>query len=121
MSNLLSIPELERLGFRILNDSLGEWVVISPKGGVRLVFKRDTERCDRFPDVYLDGPETQAFFGVVREKLSVEGEIVSEHFPLLQPYRGDYHPDKSWPKGGAIPCENTADILQSGDLKPEDT
>ena len=33
VANLLSIHELERLGFRILHDSLGEWVVISPKGG----------------------------------------------------------------------------------------
>ena len=60
VANLLSIPELERLGFRILYDSLGEWVVISPKGGARLVFKRETGRCDRFPFVYLDDLVAQA-------------------------------------------------------------
>ena len=49
VANLLSIPELERLGFRIMYDSLGEWVVISLKGGARLVFKRGAERCDMFP------------------------------------------------------------------------
>ena len=40
VANLLSILELERLGFRDLYDSLGEWVVISLKGGARLIFKR---------------------------------------------------------------------------------
>ena len=64
--SLLSISKLERLGFRMLYDLLGEWVVISPKGGSRLVFKSDTGRCDRFPFVYLDDPETQAFFDVAR-------------------------------------------------------
>ena len=49
VANLLSLPELERLGFRIMHDTLDEWVVISPKGGARIIFKRDTGRCDRFP------------------------------------------------------------------------
>ena len=35
VANLLSIPEL---GFRMLYDSLGEWAVISPKGGAQLGF-----------------------------------------------------------------------------------
>ena len=51
----------------------------------------------------------------------MEKEIVSEHFLLPQPYREDYHPDKSRPKGGAIPCENAAILLQSADLKPKDS
>ena len=95
VANLLSIPELERLGSRILHDLLGEWVVISRKGRPQLVFKKDAGRCDRFLFVHSDDPVTQAFFGVAREELRVEGEIVPEHFPLLQPYREDYHLDKS--------------------------
>ena len=42
VANLLSLPELERMGFRIMYDTFGEWVVISPKGGARIIFKRDT-------------------------------------------------------------------------------
>ena len=42
VANLLSLPELERLGFRIMYDTLDEWTVISPNGGARIVFKRDT-------------------------------------------------------------------------------
>ena len=71
--------------------------------------------------MYLDDPVTQAFFDVAREELRAEREIVSEHFPLPQPYREDYHPSKAWPKGGAIPCENSAVLLQAGDLKPKDS
>ena len=41
--------------------------------------------------MYLDDPVTQAFFDVAREELRVEEKIVSEHFPLPQPYREDYH------------------------------
>ena len=49
VANILSLPELERLGFRIMYGTLDEWVVISPKGGAHIIFKRDTGRCDRFP------------------------------------------------------------------------
>ena len=67
--------------FRILYGSLEEWVVISPKGGARLVFERDTGRCDSFPFVYLDDPAKQAFFDVTRGEPRVERKFVSEHFP----------------------------------------
>ena len=60
VAKLLSIPELERRWFRIQYDTFVKWVVISPKGGARLVFKRETGRCDRSPFVYLDDPVTQA-------------------------------------------------------------
>ena len=33
-----------------------------------------------------------------------ERETMSEHFLQPQPYRADYHPDLSWPKGGPIHC-----------------
>ena len=76
VANLCSLPELERLGFRITYDTLDEWVVISPKGGAQIVFKRDTGRCDRFPFVYLDDAATEAFFKTARDKLR-EGETIS--------------------------------------------
>ena len=70
MANLLSLPELEKLEFRIMYDTLDEWVVISPKGGARIIFKRETGRYDRFPFVYLDDPTTEAFFKAARHMLS---------------------------------------------------
>ena len=51
VANLLSIPELERRGFRIQSDTFSDWVVTSPRGGAQLVFKRDTGRCEGFPFV----------------------------------------------------------------------
>ena len=66
VANLGSLPALERLGFRIKYDTLDEWVVISPKGGATIVFKRDTGRCDRFPYVFLDDPAAEDFYGCAR-------------------------------------------------------
>ena len=85
VANLCSLLELERLEFRIKYDTLDEWVVIFPKGGARIVFKRDKKRCDRFPLVYLDDAATEAFFKTARDELR-EGETISEHFLLPQPY-----------------------------------
>ena len=62
VANLLFIPELERLGFRIQSDTFGDWVVTSPGGGAQLVFKGTPEDTyDRFPFVYLDDPKVQEF------------------------------------------------------------
>ena len=61
------------------------------------------------------------FFDIVRKELRVEREIEFEHFPIPQPYREDYCPMKSWPRGGPIPGETRAILLQSGELKPEDS
>ena len=80
VANLLSLPELERLGFSITYDTLEEWFVISPKGGAHIIFKRDTGRCKGFPFVYLDDAATQAFFDVAREELR-EGETFLSIFP----------------------------------------
>ena len=59
IANLLSLPQLERDGFRVTYDTLKEWVIICPdgpqgthEGGTELILQRDTGLCDRFP--YLD-------------------------------------------------------------------
>ena len=80
MVNLCSLPELERLGFRITYETLEEWVVTSPEGGARIIFKRDIGRCEGFPFVYLDDAVTQAFFDVAREELR-KGETFLSIFP----------------------------------------
>jgi hypothetical protein len=51
IANLLSMGELEKLGFLVAYHTNGEWVVTSPKGE-RIVFMRDTGLCDRLP--YVD-------------------------------------------------------------------
>ena len=65
----------------------------------------------------MDDAVTQAFFDVARDKLR-EGETISEHFPLPQPYREDYH--QVWPIGGPIPRENHANLLHSSAVEPGD-
>ena len=67
------------MGFRIMYDTLDEWVVISPERGARIIFKRDTGRCDRFSFVYLDDAATQAFLDTAHGEVR-EGETISEHF-----------------------------------------
>ena len=52
---------------------------------------------------------------MVREELAMESEIAAEHFPLPQPFREDYHPWKSHPKGGPISEKLGAVLLQSGE------
>ena len=41
IANFLSVPRLEKDGFRVTSDTHGEWIVYLPRGE-RLVFKRDT-------------------------------------------------------------------------------
>ena len=48
IANLLSVNCLERDGFRVTSDSLGDWLVTSPDSGV-LKFKSDTGVCEGFP------------------------------------------------------------------------
>ena len=62
VANLLSIPELERRGFRVQADIFTDLVVTS-QGGTETVFKRDTGRCDRFPFVKLNDPKIIELFG----------------------------------------------------------
>ena len=54
-------------------------------------------------------------FDVIRKELAMKSEVASKQFPLLQPYRGDYHPWKSHPKGGPIPEDFGTVLLQSGE------
>ena len=81
VANPLSIPELERKGFRVQSDTFADWVVTSP-GGTKIVFKRDTGRCDRFPFVDLNDPEVIELFGEIREEnvTRLKEEVMSEHF-----------------------------------------
>ena len=51
IANLLSIPQLEKDGFRVTSDTHGEWAVHSPQGE-KLVFKRDTGLAENMP--YID-------------------------------------------------------------------
>ena len=51
IANLLSIPQLEKDGFQVMSDTLGEWIVHSPRGK-QLVFKRDTGSLKNMP--YID-------------------------------------------------------------------
>ena len=51
IANLLSIPQLEKDGFRVTSDTKGEWIVYSPRGE-KLVFKRDTGSLKNMP--YID-------------------------------------------------------------------
>ena len=48
VANLLSIPQLEKDGFRIKYDTHGDWEVYSPDG-VLIVFDRDTGLCEGMP------------------------------------------------------------------------
>ena len=48
IANLLSIPQLEKDGFRVTSDTHGEWIVHSPRGE-KLVFKRDTGTTANMP------------------------------------------------------------------------
>ena len=46
IANLLSIPQLEKDGFRVVTDTLGEWVVYTPQGE-KIVFMKDTSLCNK--------------------------------------------------------------------------
>lgn len=48
VANLFSIPGLERMGFRVQTDTYADLVVSFPKGN-KLVFQRDTGRCEEVP------------------------------------------------------------------------
>ena len=51
IANLLSIPQLEKDGFRVTSDTHGEWIVHLPRGE-KFVFKRDTGTTANMP--YID-------------------------------------------------------------------
>ena len=99
MAKLLSIPKLERRGFRIQLDTFGDWVVISPRGRGQLVFQRDTGRCDRLPFVDLDDPkQVQEFFDAwlarsfARKTLASNVKIVASK----NVYIHHYFPTTGW-------------------------
>ena len=59
ITNLLSIPQLEKDGFRVTTDTHREWAVYMPQGE-KLEFKRDTGLCENMP--YIDVRDvTEAF------------------------------------------------------------
>ena len=51
IANIISIPVLEKNGFRVSYDTNAEWVVHYPEGQ-EIIFKRDTGICDIMP--YID-------------------------------------------------------------------
>ena len=51
IANIISIPVLEKNGFRVSYDTNAEWVIHSPEGK-EIIFKRDTGVCDMMP--YID-------------------------------------------------------------------
>ena len=63
IANLLSIPQLEDDGFRIIYDTLKEWVLITPEGKT-IVFQRDTGLCNRMP--YIDMREHKEAFALLQ-------------------------------------------------------
>ena len=63
IANLLSMGELEKLGFLVAYHTNGEWVVTSPKGE-RIIFKRDTGLCDRLP--YVDVRENHNALAMIQ-------------------------------------------------------
>ena len=76
--------------FRVQSDTHADWSVTSP-GGTRIVFKRDTGRCDRFPYVDLRDPDIEQLFGEIRRENIAEKqtEILMEHFGSPQRHYSD--------------------------------
>ena len=56
IANLLSIPQLEKDGYKVNYSSDREWVVTTPEGK-DIKFKRGTDICHRMP--YIDLQESQ--------------------------------------------------------------
>ena len=59
IANLLSIPQLEKDGFRVTSDTNGEWIVYLPRGE-KLVFKQDTRNLKNMPFIEM-GDIVEAF------------------------------------------------------------
>ena len=64
---------------------------MTSSGGIRIVFKRDTGRCDRFPYVDLRDPDVVQLFGEIRSENIAEKstEILMEHFGSPQEHHSD--------------------------------
>ena len=60
---MLFIPQLEDDGFRVIYDTLKEWILITPQGK-RIVFQRDTGLYNRMP--YIDIHEDKEAFALVQ-------------------------------------------------------
>ena len=119
MANLFSIPELERMGFSVQSDTYANWVVTSPEG-TKLVFQRDTGRCEGFPFVHLNDPVVIEFVGKICED-NIERmtqEIAFKHFFLPWPSREDHV--MPYPVKYLIPESYGAVLLQSGEQKKGD-
>ena len=52
IDNLLSIPQLEKYGYRITYKALKYWIVHTPEG-VQVKFKRYTGLCNIIPYIYM--------------------------------------------------------------------
>ena len=57
IANLLSIPQLEKDGFRVTSDTHGEWIMYSPRGE-KLFFKQDSGALKNMPYIDLDDVTT---------------------------------------------------------------
>jgi len=72
IANLLSIPRLEKDGFRITYDTRTTWEIHCPDGKV-IALKRDTGLCDRFP--YLDMKEHKDEIAMLQMVPTVRGNF----------------------------------------------
>ena len=50
--NLLSIPMLAEVGYKVSTHTAGDWKVTTPQGEI-IVFKRDVRVCNRMPIIDL--------------------------------------------------------------------
>ena len=57
ITNILSIPQLDKDGFRVTSDTYGEWIVHLPRGE-KLVFKKDSGVPKNMPYFDLDDVTT---------------------------------------------------------------
>ena len=57
LTNILSIPLLEKTGYRVTYDTLGDWEVHSATGETT-TFQRDVGMCERMPYVDLHSSQT---------------------------------------------------------------
>ena len=70
IANLLSIPQLEKDGFRVTSGTHGEWIMHSPRGK-KLVFKRDIGNLKNMPYINVDDV-TKAFASEVFALANIE-------------------------------------------------
>ena len=72
IANLLSIPQLEKDGFRVTSDTHRKWVVYTPQGE-KIEFKHDTGLCKNMP--YIDVRQFSKGFANANIKAHLEKRI----------------------------------------------